>query len=138
MKSEEFPKLFSEEETKNQRPEFSLVLEAIKKWYRDNGKEPVPLYTLEGETIHPKLKNIEFYFWTVPEIGEPNRPEQIHPLEDFIAVETRGIDSSKYQSLLNRVFKSFNEAKFELGQTAKAIFENEEANKNEPHYSKAA
>ncbi|HRH32623.1 MAG TPA: hypothetical protein PK720_00505 [bacterium] len=135
-------KLFSEKETPNPRPRANDVYIAILGWFEHEKKSPSPLYIREGTTFDPKLENVTFEFWAVPEIGKPNKSEISADPEDYVVIHASptlsGTTIPDYSELTSGVYRSFNEAKEDLGKLIANMMKRQEAEKDfENNYREA-
>lgn len=68
-------------------PDFRTVMAEINKYFKHRAE---PLSIRAGSMIHPKLKDLTFQFWAIPEIAPPENPGiQANP-KDFVAVTFEG------------------------------------------------
>lgn len=119
-------------------PNFKSVMDAVEKYFHERGQSPQALSTREGVIIHPKLKDLTFKFWAIPEIAPPEKPEVQTDPKDFVAVTFEGdIQDEKKQYFTGLVFRNFNEAQVELTKLAKILFE-DETEENQNTYQQAA
>jgi hypothetical protein len=128
---------FEKEFSHESMPDFKSVMDAVTEPAIKQGQSPEPLSTRVGSIIHPKLKDVTFKFWALPEIAPLEKPEvQANP-KDFVAVTFEGdVADEKKQYFTGLVFRSFSEAQAELTKLATVLFENE-GDKNETTYNQA-
>ena len=104
----------------NSNQSFESVMSEIGKYYQKTGEQNKPLFTQDGSEIHKELEGIQFNFWGIP--GQE---------DGMIAVNFEGREDDKTLQLTGGVYNTFSEAKEDLREKAKELYDIDQSSEND-------
>lgn len=102
----------------NSNESFESVMNKIGEYQRKHDEKD-PLFTQDGSEIHKALEGITFNFWGTPE------------KDSKIAVNFVGREDDKTLQLTGGVYDTFSEAKEDLREKAKELYDNDQSSEND-------